>query len=60
MSVGEALSTASGRNTERAEVNRNERSARWVVATIEVAELKLRRYLATGEPQAMTELSTAA
>ena len=38
--LGEPLSTASGGNLERGEVNRNKRSARWAVAPIEVAGRK--------------------
>ena len=36
--VGEPLTTASGGNIVRGEVNRNERSVLWTVATIEVAD----------------------
>ena len=37
--MGEPLTTAGGGSFVRGEVNRNERAARWAVATIEVAEI---------------------
>ena len=40
---GEALSTASGRNFGRAEVNRNKRAPQWGAAPIEVAEVRCKR-----------------
>ena len=40
--MGEPLTTAGGGSFVRGEVNRNERAARWAVATIEVADIPFR------------------